>query len=272
MLHGRLFVLFTLFSIGAQAQWLNFPKPGIPRNRDGTPNLKAPAPRAGGRPDLSGLWQTDGPPPAVEALLFPNGNGSDEIPSQYFINILYDFGPDEPLVPAVAAASRQRAQNSASISLLARCLPSGLPIVEIVPQPYKIVQTPGLVAMLYERDTTFRQVYTDRRKLPADPQPSWLGYSVGRWEGDTLVVDTVGLTDQGWLDARGHTHSEQLKLTERFHRLDFGHMEVTMTLTDPETFTKPVTITLKQSLHPDTDVLEDFCNENERDVVHMGKK
>ncbi len=168
---------------------------------------------------MSGLWQTDGPPPAVAARLFPNGNGGDEIPSQYFINILYDFGPNEPLVPAVAAELKQRAQNIAAISPLARCLPSGLPIVEVASQPYKIIQTPGLIAMLYERDTTFRQVYTDGRKLPIDPQPSWLGYSVGRWEGDTLVVDTVGLTDQSWLDARGHTHSEQLKITERFESL-----------------------------------------------------
>jgi hypothetical protein len=150
----------------------------------------------------------------VAARFFPNGNGGDEIPSQYFINILYDFGPDEPLLPAVAAALRQRAQNFSAVSPLARCLPSGLPIVEIVPQPFKIIQTPGLIAMLYERDTTFRQVYMDGRKLPTDPQPSWLGYSIGRWEGDALVVDTVGLTDQSWLDARGHTHSEQLKITE----------------------------------------------------------
>jgi hypothetical protein len=267
----RLFVLLALYSIGAHAQWLNFPTPGIPRSRQGKPNLTAPTPRAGGKPDLSGLWQTDGPPPAVAARLFPNGNGSDEIPSQYFINILFDFAPDEPLVPAAAAALKQRAQNFAAISPLARCLPSGLPIVEIVPQPYKIIQTPGLIAMLYERDTTFRQVYTDGRQLPADPQPSWLGYSIGRWEGDTLAVDTVGLTDQSWLDARGHTHSQQLKITERFHRIDFGHMDVTITLADPKTFTKPVTIALKQSLRADTDVLENFCNENERDVVHMGK-
>jgi len=272
MLPQRLFVLFALLATGAHAQWLNFPTPGIPRTREGKPNLTAPAPRAGGKPDLSGLWQTDGPPPAVAARLFPNGNGGDEIPSQYFINILYDFGPNEPLVPAVAAELKQRAQNIAAISPLARCLPSGLPIVEVASQPYKIIQTPGLIAMLYERDTTFRQVYTDGRKLPIDPQPSWLGYSVGRWEGDTLVVDTVGLTDQSWLDARGHTHSEQLKITERFHRIDFGHMEVAIILADPKTFTRPVSITLQQSLQPDTDVLENFCNENERDIVHMGKK
>lgn len=267
-----LLVLLALFSNALQAQWLNFSAPNIPRDRDGKPNLTARAPRAGGKPDLSGLWQTDGPPPAVEARLFPNGNGGDEIPSQYFINILFDFGSEEILTPSVAAQFRQRAQNTAFVSPLARCLPSGLPIIETVPQPYKIIQTPGLIAMLYERDTVFRQIHLDGRKLPIDPQPSWLGYSVGRWEGDTLVVDTVGLTDQSWLDARGHTHSDQLKITERFARKDFGHMEVTMTLTDPRTFTRPVTIVLKQTLHPDTEVLENFCNENERDVVHMGTK
>lgn len=268
----RLFLLLALYSICARAQWLNFPTPGIPRSPDGKPILTAPAPRIDGKPDLSGLWQTEGPPPAVAARFFPNGNGGDEIPSQYFIDILYDFGPDAPLLPAVAAALRQRAQNFSAISPLARCLPSGLPIVEIVPQPFKIIQTPGLIAMLYERDTTFRQVYTDGRKLPIDPQPSWLGYSIGRWEGDALVVDTVGLTDRSWLDARGYTHSEQLKITEFFHRIDFGHMELTIILTDPKTFSKPITIVLKQNLRPDTDVLENFCNENERDVIHMGTK
>ena len=144
-----------------------------------------------------------------------------------------------------------------------------MPIVEIAPAPYKILQTPRMIAMLYERDTTFRQVYTDGRKLPEDPQPTWLGYSVGKWDGDSLVVDTTGFNDRGWLDARGHTHSEALHITERFHRLDFGHMEVQMTIDDPQTYHRPFTIKLKQHLLPDTDVLEAFCAENERDLPHI---
>jgi len=122
--------------------------------------------------------------------------------------------------------------------------------------------------MLYERDTTFRQVYTDGRKLPDNPQPSWLGYSVGKWDGDTLVVDTIGFNDRGWLDARGHMHSEALHLTERFHRVNFGEMDVQLTIDDAQTYTRPFTINLKQRLLPDSDVLESFCAENEKDARH----
>jgi len=241
----------------ARAQWLDHPTPGIPRTLDGKPNLSARTPRAAdGRPDLSGLWQTESAPPELLARLIPGGaNGSGEdAPSQYFLNILADFKPEEALLlPAAAALLRQRARSFTKESPLSHCLPHGLPLVETAPAPYKIIQTSGLTAMLYERDTTFRQVYTDGRKLPGDPQPAWLGYSVGRWDGDSLVVDTVGLNDRSWLDARGHTHSDALHLTERFQRLDFGHMEVQMTIDDPKTYTKPFTIRLRQRLLPDTD-------------------
>ncbi len=258
------------------AQWLNQPTPGIPRTTDGKPNLSAPGPRAAdGKPDLSGLWQTEAAPPVVLARILPgaaNGAGEDA-PSQYFLNILDDFKPEEaPLQPAAAALFRQRARTFTKDSPLTHCLPTGVPMVEVAPAPYKIVQTPGLMVMIYERDTTFRQVYTDGRKLPVNPQPAWMGYSVGKWDGDSMVVDTIGLNDRSWLDARGHTHSEALHLTERFHRADFGHMEVRMTIDDPQTYTRPFTITLKQRLLPDTDLLESFCSENERDFVHITDK
>jgi len=257
----------------APAQWLNQPTPGIPRTPDGKPNLAARAPRAAdGKPDLSGLWQTEAAPPDLLERLIPgstNGSGEDA-PSQYFLNIMVDFKPDEaPLRPDAAALFRQRAKTFTKDSPVSHCLPEGMPMVEIAPAPYKIVQTPGLTVMIYERDTTFRQVYTDGRKLPVDPQPTWLGYSVGKWDGDSLVVDSSGFNDRGWLDARGHTHSEALHLTERFHRLDFGHMEVQMTIDDPKTYTRPFTIKLKQRLLPDTDLLESFCAENERDAPHI---
>jgi hypothetical protein len=259
-----------------RAQWLNHPTPGIPRTPDGKPKLSAPMPRASdGKPSLSGLWQTESAPPEVLERYIPGGtNGSGEdSPSQYFLNILSDFKPEEaPLRPAAAALFRQRAQTFIKESPLSHCLPHGLPLVETAPAPYKIIQTPGLAAMLYERDTTFRQVYTDGRKLPDDPQPSWLGYSVGKWDSDTLVVDTIGFNDRSWLDARGHTHSNALHLTERFRRLDFGHMEVQMTIDDPKTYTRPFTIKLKQRLLPDTDLLEAFCAENEKDLIHVEGK
>jgi hypothetical protein len=260
----------------AQAQWLNHPTPGIPRTPDGKPNLSARTPRAAdGRPNLSGLWQTEAAPAEMLERLIPGAtNGAGEEPlSQYFINILSDFKPETaPIQPAAAALFLQRAKTFSKESPLSHCLPEGMPLVEMAPAPYKIVQTPGLTVMLYERDTTFRQVYTDGRKLPADPQPSWLGYSVGKWDGDSLVVDSNGFNDRGWLDARGHTHSEALHLTERFHRLDFGHMEVQLTIDDPQTYTRPFTIHLKQRLQADTDVLEAFCAENEKDSRHVDGK
>ena len=235
------------------AQSLNHRTPGIPRRSDGKANLSAPTPRGPDkRPDLSGLWQTESAPPELLERLIPaatNGAG-EEAPSQYFIDIFSDFKPEDvPFRPASAQSFQQRLQNFTRLSPISHCLPEGIPLIETAPAPYKIVQTPGVTFMLYERDTTYRQVYTDGRKLPEDPQPSWLGYSVGKWEGETLVVDTIGFNDRGWLDARAHTHSEALHLTERFHRLDFGHMEIQLTINDPETYTKPFTIKLKQHLH-----------------------
>jgi hypothetical protein len=259
-----------------RAQWLNHPTAGIPRTRDGKPNLSARTPRtADGRPNLSGLWRTDSAPPEMLDRLIPDAtNGAGEEPlSQYFINILSDFKPeDSPIRPAAAVLFQERAKTFSNESPLSHCLPEGMPLVEMSPAPFKIVQMPGLTLMLYERDTTYRQVYTDGRKLPDDPQPSWLGYSVGKWEGDTLVVDTIGFNDRGWLDARGHTHSEALHLTERFHRLDVGNMELQLTIDDARMYTRPFTIKLKQRLVPDSDLLESFCAENEKDAHHLAGK
>jgi|HubBroStandDraft_1064217.scaffolds.fasta_scaffold180143_1 hypothetical protein len=273
-------VLLIVIALAApafvQAQWLNHRTSGIPRTPDGKPNLSARAPRAAdGKPNLSGLWQTDAAPPEMLERLIPGAtNGAGEEPlSQYFINIFSDFKPDEaPLQPAAAALFQQRSKTFSKESPLPHCLPEGMPLLEMAPAPYKIIQTAGLTVMLYERDTTYRQVYTDGRKLPDDPQPSWLGYSAGKWEGDSLVVDTIGFNDRGWLDARGHTHSEALHLTERFHRLDFGHMEVQLTIDDPKTYTRPFTVLLKQRLQADTDLLESYCAENEKDATHVDGK
>jgi hypothetical protein len=257
----------------AQAQWLNHPTPNIPRHPDGKPNLSAPAPRGpGGKPDLSGLWQNESASAELLKRLIPDAtNGAGEEPlSQYFINIFSDFKPEDvPFRPAAAQLYRERSAEFMKFSPISHCLPEGMPLVEMAPAPYKIVQTPGATFMLYERDTTYRQIYTDGRKLPDNPQPSWLGYSVGKWERDFFVVDTIGFNNRGWLDARAHTHSEALHLTERFHRLDFGHLELQLTFNDPETYTRPFTVTLKQHFLADSDLLESFCNENEKDVKHL---
>lgn len=270
-------ILIALLAAHASlhAQWLNYPSPGIPRTADGKPKLSAKTPRAAdGKPNLSGLWQTESAPPELLERLVPGStNGAGEEPlSQYFINIFSDFKPDEaPIRPEAAALLVQRSKAFSKESPLSHCLPEGMPLVEIAPAPYKIIQTPGMTVMLYERDTTYRQIYTDGRKLPDDPQPTWLGYSVGKWDRDSLVVESAGFNDRGWLDARGHTHSEALRLTERFHRLDLGHMEVQLTIDDPKTYTRPFTILLKQRLRPDSDLLESFCAENEKDSTHLDR-
>jgi hypothetical protein len=220
----------TILSPPTHAQWLGYPTHGIPRTRDGKANLAAPTPRGrDGKPDLSGLWATEPTPAELLARLIPElTNGAGEEPlSQYFINILSDFKPgDEPILPQEAAVLRERTAVFSRVSPIAHYLPEGMPLVEIAPAPYKIIQNPGLTVMLYERDTTYRQVYTDGRRLPADPSPTWLGYAVGRWDGDTFVVESNGYNARGWLDARGHTHSEALHLTERFRRINFGTMLV----------------------------------------------
>ena len=155
---------------------------------------------------------------------------------------------------------------------MTRCLPIGIPADDLLPGPFKIIQTPELILVRNEYENTFRQIYMDGRKPPADPEPLWLGYSVGKWEGDTLVVDTVGFNDKGWLDGMGHPHSEALHVTERFHRRDFGHLDVEVTIDDPKVYTKSFSVKFTELLHPDSDVTEYFCNENEKDRPHIGDK
>ena len=267
-------VALAAASVWAQAQWLKHAAAGTPRRRDGKPNLTAPAPRtANGKPDLSGVWPVEASSFAELGRLLPggvNGLGKD-VPSKYFINVLADFKPEEALVRSSsdAALFRQRAEAFGKDGPITHCLPAGVPAGELLPEPFKIVQTPGLTMMLYEENTTFRQVFTDGRKLLDDPQSAWMGYSVGKWEGDSLVVDTTGFNDRGWLDAFGHSHSEALHVTERFRRRDFGHIEVQITIDDPKIYTKVFTIEVTERLLPDSDVLENFCAENEKDGTHL---
>ena len=220
----RASVLLLAACCGAQAQWLNYPAPGTLRTRDGKPNLIAPAPRAAhGKPDLSGVWQVEPTPPEEMKRVIGDlsadsalGDNSSAF-SKYLINILLDFKPeDSPLRPEFAGIVRQRAKQE---SPLTHCLPIGIPADDLLPGPFKIIQAPGLTLIRNEYENTFRQIYTDGCKAPADPEPLWLGYSVGRWERDTFIVDTVGFNDRSWLDGMGHPHSESLHLTERLHPL-----------------------------------------------------
>jgi hypothetical protein len=266
-------VLTTAASL--HAQW-NHRAPETPRMPDGKANLSASAPRAAnGKPDLSGVWQAEGSPIPELMRLLPGGeNGLGEaLPSKYFIDILADFKPEEaPIQPSAGALFKQRAAAFGKDGPLTHCLPASVPGGELLPSPHKIVQTPQLVVMLNELDTSFRQIFIDGRTHPADPQPSWLGYSVGRWEGDSLVVDTMGFNDRGWLDAFGHPHSEALHIVERFHRRDFGHLDVRVTVDDPKTYTRPFTIQFTERLMPDAELIESFCPENEKDATHLASK
>jgi hypothetical protein len=273
---GRI-ALLSGACLGLHAQWLNYPSPGTPRTPDGKPNLSAPAPRAtNGKPDLSGVWQVE-PTPAAELkrlfgdLSVENVLGDSSVAySKYLVNILVDFKPDEsPLRAEVANLVRQRAKE---VYPLTRCLPVGVPADDLLPGPFKVIQTPGLILVRNEYENTFRQIYTDGRKAPADPEPLWLGYSVGKWEGNTLVVDTVGFNDQGWLDGMGHPRSEALHVVERFHRRDFGHLDVTVTVDDPKVYTRSFSVKFTELLLPDSDVTEYFCSENEKDRSHIGGK
>jgi hypothetical protein len=263
----------------ASAQWLNYRDPKTPRTKDGKPNLSAPAPRASdGKPDLSGVWQTEPTPAEEMARLFPKLGtivllGDDPRTfSKYMLDVLVDFKPEEsPIRPEAKALFEPRAKSFGRDNSSSYCLPLGITAAEGIgyPFPYKLVQMPGLIMALYEVDGTHRQIYTDGRKHTPDPEPTWLGYSVGKWETDTMVVDTVGFNDKTWLDASGHPHSEALHLIERFHRRDFGHMDLDITIADPKMYTRPFTIKYAQRLLPDTDILETVCTENEKDRTHL---
>ena len=247
--------------LSVRAQWLNERMAGAPRTRDGKINMTGPVPKLNGKPDLSGIWQVEAEPRAPGGLF-----GLGESPnSRYFRDVLSDFPPAQrPLTPAGAELLRKHGEQGAFNPTL-NCLPDGVPHGDLLPEPFKIIHSAGVIVMLYEVETTFRQIFMDGRKLPVDPSRSWQGYSVGRWDGDTLVIDTSGFNDRGWLDARGTGHSEDMRVEERFRRRDYGHLELTITITDPKTFTKPITFSVVEELLPDTDLLEHYCGENEKD-------
>jgi len=179
------------------------------------------------------------------------------------IDITRDLKREQvPFQPWAAALHKERIANSFKDNPMLQCLPAGVPRLDAYTHPYKIVQTPGLIVILYESMTIFRQIFMDGRELPKDPQPTWLGYSIGMWEGDTLVVHTTGFNDATWLDGSGHPHSDAMHLVERFRRRDMGHMDIQITIDDRKAYTKPLVYTQNQELLPDTELIEYICNEN----------
>ena len=244
------------------AQWLNYPTPGIPRLPDGKPNFSAPAPRtADGKPDLSGLWE----PMGEASSSFAGATGRDP----QFADIGQEFKDGLPFQPWAADLVKARRAEQNKDDPDSHCQPLGAIKMHLHPYPRRMIQTPGLLVILFERNTEYRQIFTDGRPLPADPQPGYNGYSTGKWEGDALVVETVGFKDGTWLDVSGTPLTSAAKVTERFHRPNFGRLEIEITIDDPKAYTKPWTIHVNQSLAADTDMLEFVCLENERDVPHL---
>jgi hypothetical protein len=239
-----------------QAQWLNYPTAGVPRLPNGHPNLAAPAPRtADGKPDLSGLW--------------------NRISPKYHVNIAADLKPEE-VQPWARALVQQRTEDIGRDSMLAQCLPQGPGYATDSSTTsaggmMKIIQTPALILIL-NPDLTYRQIFLDGRALETSPNPSWMGYSVGHWEEDTLVVESFGFNDRTWLDTSGHPHTEALRMTERYRRTNFGHLELDVTLQDPAVYTRPWTVAVSAELAADTGLLEYVCNESRGDLDHwVGK-
>jgi len=232
------------------AQWLNIRTSGIPRTSDGKPDLNAPAPKtADGKLDISGLWE----------------------PAEVLVgNIAKNLKPGSvPFQPWAEALYKHRRETESKEDPTGWCVPGGVPRADAVPYPFKIVVTPGVVMVLYEAVQSYRQIFTDGRELPKDPNPAWMGYSIGHWETDAFVVETAGFNDNVWLDNFGHPATENLRVVEHFKRKDFGHMDIDVTINDPKAYTKPWSVTLPLRLVPDSELLEYICVENNKDLAHL---
>src|SRR5262245_10101761 len=241
-------LMLCLSTASASAQWITLHTPGVPRTVSGTIDLNAPPPRTtDGRPDLSGMWGWQ--------------------PGRYFGTIAADLKPDEIASWAQELRAR-RMEDLGKDDPSLGCLPQGPRANLNAPLPVKIVQTPQLIVILSE-DLTYRQIFLDGRSLPVDPDPSFMGYSVGRWDGDTLVVETIWFNERTWLAISGLPHSEALLIVERIRRSTFGHLEIGQTVTDPAVFTRSFTVRLGAQYVPDTELLEFVCAENERSRAHI---
>ena len=256
--------LLLIAPVVLSAQWFHYPTDGVPKTKDGKPNLAAPAPRtADGKPDLSGIWQPVSRNRGPESL-----EGQANRATQFW-DIGLGLPGGLPYQPWALEIRNKRMADFSRSNPDVRCMPLGVLQMQTHPMIRRLVQVPGFITILHERDMEYRQIFTDGRPLPSDPNPSFNGYSSGKWEGDTLAVQTVGFRGDLWADYNGSPLTESAKITERFNRLNFGNMEVEVTVEDLKAYTKPWTVTLHQSIVLDTDVLEYVCLENEKDVKHM---
>jgi hypothetical protein len=257
------------------AQWIKFPTAGVPRLPDGKPNLAAPAPRTGdGKPDFSGMWLTDDgmpcPPPS-------SGNAFIECGielgiSRYGLNIAQGVKGGMPYKPETQAIVGRRSADNSKDDPHARCMPDTFLRTYGLPHYGKYIQMPGLLVMLNENNATYRQIFTDNRPFPEDPTPGWNGYSSAKWEGDTLVVNSVGFRDDLWIDMAGNVITDKARVQERIRRPDYGHLVVDVMVDDSKAYTRPWEITLKQKIVVDTELIDEFCVENEKSWQRMQKQ
>jgi hypothetical protein len=270
------------------AQWIKYPTPGVPRKADGSVNMSAPAPRmADGKPDFSGIWTTAEPnilrpgvlssPLERAASNGPRSSKDAESPgdpsritgSRQMANIGVDLPGGLPYQPWLVPIVKERTANLAKDDPHIKCLPDNFLRAYGMPHLLKFVHTPSLLVMLNEMNAGYRQVFTDARPLPEDPTPSWQGYSSAKWSGDTLVIDTIGLRDDTWIDWNGSVVTQAAKVREQMRRPDFGHLEIQVTVDDPKAYTKPWTVTLRQRIVVDAELIDEICLENEQSLKHM---
>jgi len=260
----EVFAILIFAAILAPGQWLEYPTPGVPRLPNGRPNLAAAAPRtAYGKPDFSGLWE-----PSAQGQASPTVAGEVPLPAEV-VNIAARLKDGLPYRPWSRELQRARQDGNGKNSPTVRCLPMGMVWMLSQPFPRKVIQSRNLVVILYEKDTQYRQIFTDGRPLPDDPQPSFNGYSSGSWEGDTLVVQTIGLRDDLWADLRGNPITAAAKVTEKMRRPNYGNLEIEVTVDDTKAYTAPWTVTLHHHIKLDTDLLEYVCLENEKDASRL---
>jgi hypothetical protein len=278
----RALLMAAVLLPGAYAQWLNYSPPGTPRLKNGKPDLSAPAPRdAAGKPDLTGVWTHERTSiaefkrilgPAYEKESRSALLGMElEVVHKYGLNILLDLKRGESiLTPAGEAAMKRRAAAQRTDNV---CHGEyGWPVAGLLAEPFKIVQARKETMILYEVDGLHRQVFVDGRQFPGTVEfPAYLGYSVGRWEGDTFVVETRGFNDRTPIDGSGHPRSEAMHVTERYHRRDFGHLDTELTFDDPAMYTRKFSVNIGYDLIPNNDIFEMFCTQNEKDRAHMVK-
>ncbi len=278
----RALLMAAVLLPGAYAQWLNYSPPGTPRLKNGKPDLSAPAPRdAAGKPDLTGVWTHERTSiaefkrilgPAYEKESRSALLGMElEVVHKYGLNILLDLKRGESiLTPAGEAAMKRRAAAQRTDNV---CHGEyGWPVAGLLAEPFKIVQAPKETMILYEVDGLHRQVFVDGREFPATWEfPAYLGYSVGRWEADTFVVETRGFNDRTPIDGIGHPRSEAMHVTERYRRRDFGHLDTELTFDDPQMYTRKFSANIGYELIPNNDIFEMFCTQNEKDRAHMVK-